>query len=44
MKARVDKARDGSLARLVLSSIRQSIVRRENNDGSGGRLLSRLKN
>lgn len=44
MKARVDKARDGSLARLVLSSIRQSIVRRENNDGGGGRLLSRLKN
>lgn len=45
VKSRVSKGRDGTLLRTVLSSIRQSIVRREDggNDG-GGRILSRLKN
>lgn len=44
VKARVLKAKRGSLLRSVLSSIRHSIVQRENGqDDSGGRLLSRFK-
>lgn len=46
VKARVSKGREGTLLRTVLSSIRQSIVRREggSGDSGGGRILSRLKN
>lgn len=44
MKARVLKAKDGSLLRTVLSSIRVSQVHRPGSDDSSGRLLSRIRN
>lgn len=44
MKARVEKARGGSLVRSVLSSIKHSIVSREQNEESSGRILGKLRN
>jgi hypothetical protein len=44
MKARVTKGRGGSLVRAILSSIKHSIVSRESEDSSSGRILGRLKN
>jgi len=44
IKARILKAKNGSLVRRILSSIKHSVLRRENsNDTGGGRLLDRLK-
>lgn len=44
LKARVLKARNGSLVQKVLSSMNVSTVRRENSDDGGGRLLSKIRN
>lgn len=43
-KARVNKGKEGSLVRSVLSSIRHSIVDRAGGSDDGGRLLSRIRN
>jgi len=44
IKARVAKAKGGSLVRRVLSSIRHSIMQRESgDDDNGGRILDRLR-
>jgi len=44
IKARINKGKDGSLVRTVLSSIKHSIVDRGTGGDSGGRLLSRIRN